>query len=139
MCAEFIFINPMIGLGMILHSSPLGGPCRIRLSCRKSRPFQECNQSKSRRKFSPTRILRKRQKWSSGDSHRQDIPNVKSQYSGPRCWPQPRGNCVIVGITKSRGTWTVVSEVDLSIRPSSGSYRTWSVKSLKPEVHPGNG
>ena len=35
-----------------------------------------------------------------------------------------------------KGTWTKVSEVNLSIRPSSG-YRTWSLKSLKPEVHTG--
>lgn len=34
------------------------------------------------------------------------------------------------------GTWTKVSEVNLSIRPSSG-YRMWSLKSLKPEIHTG--
>ena len=34
------------------------------------------------------------------------------------------------------GTWTKVSEVNLSIRPSSG-YRMWSLKSLKPEIHSG--
>lgn len=34
------------------------------------------------------------------------------------------------------GTWTKVSEVNLSIRPSPG-YRMWSVKSLKPEIHTG--
>ncbi len=34
------------------------------------------------------------------------------------------------------GTWTKVSEVNLSIRPSSG-YRMWSLKSLKPEIHVG--
>jgi len=34
------------------------------------------------------------------------------------------------------GTWTKVSEVNLSIRPSSG-YRMWSLKSLKPKVHVG--
>jgi hypothetical protein len=34
------------------------------------------------------------------------------------------------------GTWTKVSEVNLSIRPSSG-YRMWSLKSLKPEIHLG--
>ena len=34
------------------------------------------------------------------------------------------------------GTWTKISEVNLSIRPSSG-YRTWSVKSLKPVIHTG--
>ena len=34
------------------------------------------------------------------------------------------------------GTWTKVSEVNLSIRPSSG-YRMWSLKSLKHEVHTG--
>jgi hypothetical protein len=34
------------------------------------------------------------------------------------------------------GTWTKVSEVNLSISPSSG-YRMWSLKSLKPEIHTG--
>ena len=34
------------------------------------------------------------------------------------------------------GTWTRVSEVNLSIRPSSG-YRMWSLKSLKPDIHTG--
>ncbi len=34
------------------------------------------------------------------------------------------------------GTWKKVSEVNLSIRPSSG-YRMWSLKSLKPEIHTG--
>jgi len=34
------------------------------------------------------------------------------------------------------GTWTKVSEVNLSIRPSSG-YRMWSLKSLKPTIHTG--
>ncbi|MDH5429598.1 MAG: DUF2914 domain-containing protein [Nitrospirota bacterium] len=34
------------------------------------------------------------------------------------------------------GIWTKVSEVNLSIRPSSG-YRMWSLKSLKPKVHVG--
>ena len=34
------------------------------------------------------------------------------------------------------GTWTMISEVNLSISPSSG-YRMWSLKSLKPEVHTG--
>ena len=34
------------------------------------------------------------------------------------------------------GTWTMVSEVNLSIRPSSG-YRMWSLKSLKPDIHTG--
>ena len=34
------------------------------------------------------------------------------------------------------GTWKKVSEVNLSIRPSSG-YRMWSMKSLKPEIHNG--
>ncbi len=34
------------------------------------------------------------------------------------------------------GTWTKVSEVTLSIRPATG-YRTWSLKSLKPEIHKG--
>ncbi len=34
------------------------------------------------------------------------------------------------------GTWKKVSEVNLSIRPSSG-YRMWSLKSLKPEIHRG--
>ena len=34
------------------------------------------------------------------------------------------------------GTWTMVSEVHLSIRPSPG-YRTWSKKSLKPALHRG--
>lgn len=34
------------------------------------------------------------------------------------------------------GTWTKVSEVNLSIYPSSG-YRMWSLKSLKPEIHTG--
>ena len=34
------------------------------------------------------------------------------------------------------GTWVKVSEVNLSIRPSSG-YRMWSLKSLKPEIHTG--
>jgi len=37
---------------------------------------------------------------------------------------------------KIEGIWTKVSEVNLSIRPSSG-YRTWSLKSLKPEIHTG--
>jgi len=34
------------------------------------------------------------------------------------------------------GTWRKVSEVNLSIRPSSG-YRMWSLKSLKPTIHTG--
>ncbi len=34
------------------------------------------------------------------------------------------------------GTWIKVSEVNLSILPSSG-YRMWSLKSLKPEIHLG--
>ena len=34
------------------------------------------------------------------------------------------------------GIWRKVSEVNLSIRPSPG-YRTWSKKSLNPEVHNG--
>jgi hypothetical protein len=34
------------------------------------------------------------------------------------------------------GTWRMVSEVNLSIYPSSG-YRTWSVKSLNPAIHTG--
>ncbi len=34
------------------------------------------------------------------------------------------------------GIWTKVSEVNLSIRPSSG-YRMWSLKSLKPTIHAG--
>jgi len=34
------------------------------------------------------------------------------------------------------GTWTKISEVNLSIRPSSG-YRMWSLKSLKPGIHSG--
>ncbi len=34
------------------------------------------------------------------------------------------------------GTWTKVSEVNLSIRPSPG-YRMWSLKSLKPDIHRG--
>ena len=34
------------------------------------------------------------------------------------------------------GIWRMVSEVNLSIRPSSG-YRMWSLKSLKPEIHTG--
>ncbi|MEX2494332.1 MAG: DUF2914 domain-containing protein [Nitrospirales bacterium] len=34
------------------------------------------------------------------------------------------------------GTWIKISEVNLSIRPSSG-YRMWSLKSLKPEIHAG--
>ncbi len=33
-------------------------------------------------------------------------------------------------------TWTKVSEVNLSIRPSSG-YRMWSLKSIKPDIHTG--
>ena len=37
---------------------------------------------------------------------------------------------------KINGTWTKVSEVNLSIRPSSG-YRMWSLKTLKPEIHVG--
>ena len=37
---------------------------------------------------------------------------------------------------KIDGVWTMVSEVNLSIRPSSG-YRMWSLKSLKPEIHTG--
>ena len=34
------------------------------------------------------------------------------------------------------GTWTKVSVVNLSIRPSPG-YRMWSLKTIKPEVHTG--
>lgn len=34
------------------------------------------------------------------------------------------------------GTWEMVSEVNIPIRPSSG-YRMWSLKSLKPEIHTG--
>lgn len=34
------------------------------------------------------------------------------------------------------GTWKKVSEVNLSIRPSSG-YRMWSLKSIKPQIHTG--
>jgi hypothetical protein len=34
------------------------------------------------------------------------------------------------------GIWTMVSEVNLSIRRSAG-YRMWSLKSLKPKIHAG--
>ncbi len=38
---------------------------------------------------------------------------------------------------QTEGTWTKVSEVNLSVRPSPG-YRTWSKKRLRPEGHIGD-
>ncbi len=69
------------------------------------------------------------------------IPVVKSsQTSKVFFWTK------VIAVTKGtlrhswhhqiEGTWTKVSEVNLSIRPSSG-YRMWSLKSLKPEIHTG--
>ena len=69
------------------------------------------------------------------------IPIVKiSQTSRVILWTKvvatTNGNLRHSWHHQINGTWTKVSEVNLSIRPSSG-YRMWSLKSLKPEIHVG--
>ena len=131
--ADFIFLCGLIGVGMMLFLTPVHAESDSHVE--KVVLSKDVANRNPEGIFSPPAYCEKDKNGQAA------IPVVKtSQTSLVMLWTK------VAATTKGTlrhswhhqidGTWTKVSEVNLSIRPSSG-YRMWSLKSLKPEVHTG--
>jgi len=130
---DFIFMCTIIGLGVMLLLSPVQAESDFIVA--KVVLSKDVTNRNPEGIFSPPAYCEKDKNGQAA------IPLVKtSETAKVMFWTK------VVATTKGTlrhswhhqidGTWTKVSEVNLSIRPSSG-YRMWSLKSLKPEVHTG--
>jgi len=131
--ADFIFMCTIIGLGIMLFLTPVHAESDFHV--------EKVVLSKDVTNRNPEDIFLPPAYCEKDKNGQAAIPIVKtSQTSKVVFWTR------VLSTTKGtlrhswhhqiEGTWTMVSEVNLSIRPSSG-YRMWSLKSLKPEVHTG--
>lgn len=131
--ANFIFICALIGIGMMLFFTPVHAESDFHI--------EKVVLSKSVTNRNPQGIFSPPAYCEKDKNGQAAIPIVKtSQTSLVIFWTK------VMATTKGTlrhswhhqidGTWTKVSEVNLTIRPSSG-YRMWSLKSLKPNVHTG--
>ena len=131
--ADFIFMCGLIGVGMMLFLTPVHAESDFHVE--KVVLSKDVANRNPEGIFSPPAYCEK-------DKNSQAaIPVVKtSQTSLVMLWTKvaatTKGTLRHSWHHQIEGTWTKVSEVNLSIRPSSG-YRMWSLKSLKPEVHTG--
>lgn len=131
--ADFIFMCGLIGVGMLLFLTPVQAESDFHVE--KVVLSKDVNNRNPEGIFSPPAYCEKDKNGQAA------IPVVKtSQTSLVMLWTKvaatTKGTLRHSWHHQIEGTWTKVSEVNLSIRPSSG-YRMWSLKSLKPEVHTG--
>lgn len=131
--ADFIFMCGLIVVGMMLFLTPVYAESDFHVE--KVVLSKDVTNRNPEGIFSPPAYCEKDKNGQAA------IPVVKtSQTSLVILWTKvaatTKGTLRHSWHHQIEGTWTKVSEVNLSIRPSSG-YRMWSLKSLKPEVHTG--
>ena len=131
--ADFIFMCGLIGVGMMLFLTPVHAESDFHVE--KVVLSKDVANRNPEGIFSPPAYCEKDKNGQAA------IPVVKtSQTSLVMLWTKvaatTKGTLRHSWHHQIEGTWTKVSEVNLSIRPSSG-YRMWSLKSLKPVVHTG--
>jgi hypothetical protein len=131
--ADFIFMCGLIGVGMMLFLTPVHAESDFHVE--KVVLSKDVNNRNPEGIFSPPAYCEKDKNGQAA------IPVVKtSQTSLVMLWTKvaatTKGTLRHSWHHQIEGPWTKVSEVNLSIRPSSG-YRMWSLKSLKPVVHTG--
>jgi hypothetical protein len=131
--ADFIFMCGLIGVGMMLFLTPVHAESDFHVE--KVVLSKDVANRNPEGIFSPPAYCEKDKNGQAA------IPVVKtSQTSLVMLWTKvaatTKGTLRHSWHHQIEGTWTKVSEVNLSIRPSSG-YRMWSLKSLRPVVHTG--